>query len=171
MLLTFTSRLRFTDEGDLFLQALAFRGVYFTCGERVIGWAVAALQQGADSPSLRTLAGIDPEDLELESYLNAAAAELGRERPEPRDAHLAYALRIARAALDRHQPWRETIAELYVLYLRGNYDVRLDRFLYLEDDLELMECGEHPLHTVGLTLDNAEVIVRLELEDFLAEHG
>lgn len=170
MPLPFASRLTFRDERDLFLQAMAYRGGYHTGGRHVVGWALAALEQGADSPSLRILAGLDADDLQIEPTLNAATRELGRQRPEPRDAHFAYALRIARAALDRSQPWRETVAELYALYLYGHYDERLNRFLYLEDDLELMEVGDAPLHTRSLNPDNAEQIVRLELDEFLADH-
>lgn len=170
MVRPFSSRLTFTDERDLLLQALAYRGTYHAAGDRVVGWAVRALEQGIDAPSLRILAGLGADDLAIERALDAAVAELGRRRPEPRDAHLAYAHAIARAALDRRQPWRETLTELYTLYVQGNYDVRLNRFLYLEDDLQLLECGDPPLHTVGLNLVTAESIVRVELDEFLADH-
>lgn len=166
-----TSYLSPTDEGDLFVQAMAYRGTEYRGGEHVVAWAVAALEQGLETPSLAILAGLSPDDeFEIESYLNEAVAELSRTRPDPEQALWEWARWVAHAVTIETHPWDPCLAELNSLFYATDHDRRLVRFLHLSDDLDRIENGESPLFFPNLTRTTAVGILQSEARMFLAAH-
>jgi hypothetical protein len=82
-------------------------------GRNAVQWAVGALAEGHDVPSIRTLAGLDldgwPNPFEVESLLDAALRELGVPETDRNSRAMAYVREVAAAISAREIPPQEGV--------------------------------------------------------------
>jgi hypothetical protein len=110
-----------------------------TCSEELADVAVAALEEGLDSPALRVLAGLSPDEAnEARRVLERALAELAVPIPSPRDAVLYLARAIATDVLDGIVAPYEGAKRIWQLTLRapGQALPELDSFVYAASEWE-----------------------------------
>ena len=115
-------------------------------------WAVAALESGMDTPSLRILAGINPaKDWEVRDYLECATRELGWNLPGREELLYIFARKIAALMVARKKPLAKGCRELYRIFnkLRDRY-ANLNVWLHYDDEFDLMEAGilNYPMATL-----------------------
>jgi hypothetical protein len=134
--------------------------------EDTIAWAVASLEQGFDTPSLRILAGLDltrPIDsFEVQTFFQKALGELELTEPGLYEAILQYADLIVNDLLDGAMDPKPAVSLLARLWAAADYPVHLAVWSDLEDSLEALECGESYVLYPGLTKENRASVVERE---------
>lgn len=115
--------------------------------------AVELLMGGADSPSLRELAGMDrPARAQLEPLMDRVLAELGAPRLDPGVAWRITARWIAARALRGTIAPYDAAHSLYTMCSDNDWPPELQAFLGLADE------WEHPLMFAGRAEIEAEIL-------------
>jgi hypothetical protein len=130
----------------------------------VVAWAAEALASGLDSKSLRILAGLGDSEgsEEVWRYLQQASREIGFELPsETRRIELAAGYVAGDIVSGAVSP-QAGCANIYALYLAGNYLPSLADWCGLDDMLSLASEG-----TFG-TVPDAEQDILAEAKKMLA---
>lgn len=126
-----------------------------------VEWAVAALCESLDSPTLRILAGLDGElnGFEVRDYMEKALKELGVDLLSGADAASVYARDLAREVIDSNESVSANLKTLSGLYTTYDLDDLRD-FYFLHWAFVDLENGDDQHYWEGATKANIEDIVR-----------
>ncbi len=138
-----------------------------------VDWATGMLEKGADSRSLRILAGLELSIsvFEAKDYFLKAIAELGIREPEKSHAITGYAAYLAERLIDNLIPQETVIMRLSELCCVSGYPANLMIWYELYDALRDIEYGGEPWSYPGLTKQNAPGIIAQEAAKFLISVG
>jgi hypothetical protein len=168
-------------------NAIAFQGrlalVKFVSCQELVDWAIAALEEGYESPSLVILAGLTDLDSleEVRSYFRKSLCELDLiVSKDPKIEIANYAIEICKQILNNQISIFSGHQILYQIWLKTNDysypNLNSDKYviwMYLQDSLELVNCGYGPLLPQFEVLNDwtYEFFVRQEAIKFLAENS
>lgn len=133
-----------------------------------VDWAVAMLEQGRDSKSLRILAGLDASSVfEAEDFFQRAVRELQIKEPDASTATRAYACELAqRLAAGTLDP-TESVHRLYEICVAADYPSELMVWYELDDAVADVTAGHYPWAYQTLTRENLPEVVRKEAQIFI----
>jgi hypothetical protein len=145
----------------LVLEVLAGYRMGMLTPAEVVLWAVDALVAGADSRSLRMLAGLEPPfDLEEVGRLQTCAfRELQVELPSESEHVSLYTSWVLRSILATRIDRKDGLRRLADLYLIRRYDAQLDSFYRLYHAKRDLEHEEVQFYWVGATSANIDQII------------
>ena len=146
---------------------------YTMCTREFINWAVQALVDGFDTPSLVILAGLDSDTSytgERYDYFRKSLRELGINISDYGGNNLVEFSRIVSEELLAEEiDVKEALDLLYTCYIWSDYSAHFLSVWYrLSDDLSLMDSGYGPVHHSELNKSNRNEFVKRIAEQYLA---
>lgn len=111
-----------------------------------IEWAVGALVDGKDSPSLRILAGLDENSssFEVEEYYRRARRELSLPEPTEEEALREYAVHLSRQILEPGSDFEKLAGMLHELCWTNHFPEGMMGWFTFVDSLWAIKNGESP---------------------------
>ena len=127
-----------------------------------IDWAVDMLGQGYDSPSLRSLAGLDPKvsTFEAEHYFHLCVKDLNMILPDSKEALRAYALEISCNIIDGNIKPKDGVPVLSRIYMVTDFDSDYEEWHILEEVLN---------NSLDETLEQFNSIAMQKAQRFIAQ--
>ena len=116
-----------------------FVKIYFEeeiSGSDFVDWAIACLEDGFDSKSLRLLAGMDKTHsirADFEELFRRSLQELDLKYLDKKEFLLNYAKEVARQIISNEIESVEAVEKIYKVYVRLNYLVELEMWGLLYD--------------------------------------
>ncbi len=136
-----------------------------------IAWAESLLAEDGASRELEILASLglesNPDAFEVEERFQRCLAEQGETLPEGREAFTTAAHHVCGGILDGRIAPRHGLGLMRRLASRTDYETPYEIWDWLDDDVILVEAGERPFLTPGLTLASVEATIRRTAEQFL----
>jgi len=144
------------------------------CGDSkdCVDWATMALCSGADSPSLRILAGLDPQSngFEIRDYTRKALEELGIKPLSGVESVLAYARDLAEEIVENSQKLRANLNTLYQLCHTNDYLAELHDFYLLDCAYTDFDHQDVQYYWQGATKENIEAIAIQACQDYISRY-
>jgi hypothetical protein len=142
-------------------------------GKEVPEWATGLLIAGADSPSLRILAGFTGEEnhFEICQYLVASFQEIGLEFPEKSRAVIDYALELAETYLAGKLDLKHFLDDICCMHFEFEFclgNQKLFPLVLLKwawDDLQFDDIGSY--YVPGIHRDNFTAMANQEIQTFI----
>jgi hypothetical protein len=122
---------------------LALRHLGLASGGDVVRWALDALAEDLDTPSLRMLAGPSnkPNEFEVDGYLRGFGTEMAGELPDRVSLLDFYPRFIAEKMVQGKLPPFDGVKTLYRFYLAFGSFPGVSTWIALDDDAELATTG------------------------------
>lgn len=120
---------------DLTRQLFARIYLDKTTSDDFVDWAIACLEEGLDTKSLRMLAASDKPyySIEIEDRFNKTLNELNWEKPSRKESLLSYAKLFAREIVDKKISPLKGSHEIFLLSLELDYPPELKGWFYLNE--------------------------------------
>jgi hypothetical protein len=153
-------------------EILARRALQKACGGECVDWAIAMLERGYDSRSLRILAGTDPpfNHFELAELRDKALDDIGASR-EPENALTTFAAEILRSGLAGERRLWEAVVHVKDLCIEADYARELYPFYLLAFAAEDLEHEPVQWYWEGADRSNIDRIIREQARIFVEKHG
>jgi hypothetical protein len=162
----------------------SWRALGLAQSEAVIEWALAAINAGYDSYSLRILAGLGPpfDELEVRRLYSAACAELGIPSLPVQEHVKCYIGSVLRQMLDRKLSREDAMSRLASLYCNGqrarppnpfSYGYQLARNFYIlaNQKEDFNTPSGFDAYWKGDTKSNVDSIIDGEARNWLEAHA
>jgi hypothetical protein len=152
--------------------------VFWFCGanggvaQDCVDWALEALCEGVDSPSLRILAGLEPllNSFEVLDYTRRTLKELGISELVGEEAVLAYSRDLAEEIIERRESLRANLSALFRLCHTNDYLSEIYDFYLLECTYTDFDYQDVQYYWEGATKENIEGIVIKTCQTFIESY-
>jgi hypothetical protein len=134
-------------------------------------WAVAELVIGQDSPSLRILAGIEPNEnlWTAEAYFAKAMRELCIPEISKEEGLYRYADLLAIQLARKEGDTIERVRHIYRACVKLDYPKVMSRWVSLDDAIGSVMGGYEPYYSKRLTRENVADVAAEEAQEYLNE--
>ena len=149
--------------------------VFWFCGtnegiaQDCVDWALDALCEGIDSPSLRILAGLESplNSFEVRDYTKKTLKELGIRELVGEEAVLAYSRDLAEEIIERRESLRANLKALFTLCHTNDYLSEIYDFYLLECTYTDFDYQDFQYYWEGATKENVEDILIEKCQTFI----